>query len=83
MTTTDVAKTFSLPRTMVRDAKSNSSKIKEHFNQSKIRPDAKRLRKPTFEDIDTALLKWFNYLCKLDLSIMEQMLLEKHQHLPT
>ena len=58
----DIANFFSIAESTVTKLISNTAKIKKNFEESNIRPSAKRLRRGSFSEVDPALLKWFTQM---------------------
>ena len=74
-----VGRVFSLPRTTVSGIASNASRIKYLVDNNEVSTSTKRVRKPTLEDVDTALLRWFSQLrsTQPDFPVSGEMLLDK------
>ena len=55
------------------------SQINRLVNNNEVSTSTKRVRKPTMEDVDTALLRWFNQLrsTQSDFLVSVEMLLDK------
>ena len=75
----EVAKRFSLAPSTLSGIITKADQIKKCFHDGKFKPDAKRLRKPSLETVDAALLQWFSHLrsSEPDFPISGEMILQK------
>ena len=79
MTKTDVATFFAMLRTTLSGILAKAVEIKTLYNESTLSSTARQWRKPSFDNVDTALLQWFGHIrsSQPDLCVNGDMLLSK------
>ena len=56
----DIAAQFSIPKSTMSRLASNVSQIKRVYHENTMASNSKRMRKPSFDDLDSSLLTWFS-----------------------
>ena len=62
ITRKDIAERFSVAKCTISRLTSNANKIKKDFQENNVRSDAKRMRKASFNDVDSSLAAWFTQI---------------------
>ena len=72
----DIASKFSVPESTLSRLASKVSELKKQYGENKISSSSKRIRTCTYEEVDTALLRWFTQLraTEPDFAISGEML---------
>ena len=58
----DIAARFSIPKSTMSQLASNVSQIKRAYHENTMASNSKRMRKPSFDDLDSSLLTWFSQM---------------------
>ena len=79
ITRKDITKHFSVAECTISRLTSNADKIKKDFQENNVHSDAKRIRKASFNDVDSLLAAWFAQIRtnRPDFPISGSMLLTK------
>ena len=73
----EIAQKFNIPANTLSSILTKRDAIKEAYEGSVFQPKRKRMRQPTSENLDQALLRWFKEARDCHLPVSGQILLEK------
>ena len=79
----DIAREFGIAPSTLSTILKNKSDIKTKFELAKFEPTRQRFRNATYEDVEEALLRWFNANRAKNLPINGPLLREKADQLAT